>query len=212
MIKGTGKCKTEPVRIYVDESQKPIAQPHRRIPFLVRKLVEKQLKQLEKNDIEHAEGPTPWVSPIVVVPKPRNPSEIRICVDMRNLNHAIIRERHIIPTVDDVTSSDLNGCKVFSKIDLNQGYHQIPLHLESRSLTTFSTYVGLFRNKRLNFGLSCAAEVFQKKISDVIRGVPGVRNISDDIILNDFICLSMVKNSMSLQINLQNRQQELKDG
>ena len=181
VINGTGKCKTEPVRIYVDESQKPVAQPHRRIPFLVRKLVEEQLEQLEENDIiERAEGPTPWVSPIVVVPKPRNPNEIRICVDMRNLNNAIIRERHIIPTIDDVTS-DLNGCKVFSKIDLNQGYHQIPLHPQSRPLTTFSTHVGLFRYKRLNFGLSCAAEVFQKKISDVIQGISGVRNISDDI-------------------------------
>ena len=42
---------------------------------------------------------------------------------MRSLNKAIIRERHLIPTIDDVVS-DFNGCKVFSKIDLNQGYHQ----------------------------------------------------------------------------------------
>ena len=90
------------------------------------------------------------------------------------------QERHVIPTIDDVLA-DLNGCKVFSKIDLNQGYHQIPLHCDSRPLTTFSTYVGLFRYKRLNFGLSCAAEVFQKKVSDAIRGIPCVKNISDDI-------------------------------
>ena len=77
--------------------------------------------------------------------------------------------------------SDLNGCKIFSKIDLNQGYHQIPLHSDSRPLTTFSTHVGLFRYKRLNFGLSCAAEIFQKKVSDTINGIPCVKNISDDI-------------------------------
>ena len=99
---------------------------------------------------------------------------------MRALNKAIIRERHIIPTIDDVVH-DLNGCKVFSKIDLNQGYHQIPLHPDSKSLTTFSTHVGLYRYKRLNFGLSCAAEVFQKKVSEAIRGIPCVKNISDDI-------------------------------
>ena len=110
----------------------------------------------------------------------KKPNEIRICVDMRSLNKGIIRERHVIPIIDDVMS-DLNGCKVFSKIDLNQGYHQIPLHSDSRPLTTFSTHVGLLRYKRLNFGLSCAAEIFQKKVSDAIRGIPCVKNISDDI-------------------------------
>ena len=155
--------------------------PHRRIPFHVRKQVEKKLEQLENEGIvERAEGPTPWVSPIIVVPNPHKPNEIRICVDMRALNKAIIRERHIIPTIDDVVH-DLNGCKVFSKIDLNQGYHQIPLHPDSKPLTTFSTHIGLFRYKRLNFGLSCAAEIFQKKVSDAIRGIPFVKNISDDI-------------------------------
>ena len=99
---------------------------------------------------------------------------------MRALNRAIIRERHVIPTTDDIIA-DLNGCKVFSKIDLNQGYHQFPLHEDSRNLTTFSTHVGLYRYKRLNFGLSCAAEIFQRKFGDAIAGIQGVRNISDDI-------------------------------
>ena len=181
LLNGMGEYKGEPVRIHVDESVRPVAQPHRRIPFHVRKQVENKLRQLESEDIiERAEGPTPWVSPIVVVPKPSKPNEIRICVDMRSLNQAIIRERHVIPTIDDVVS-DLNECKVFSKIDLNQGYHQIPLHPDSRQFTTFSTHVGLFRYKRLNFGLSCAAEIFQKKVSDTINGIPCVKNISDDI-------------------------------
>ena len=181
LLNGMGEYKGEPVRIHIDESVRPVAQPHRRIPFHVRKQVEDKLRQLENEDIiERAEGPTPWVSPIVVVPKPSKPNEIRICVDMRSLNQAIIRERHVIPTIDDVVS-DLNGCKVFSKIDLNQGYHQIPLHSDSRQFTTFSTHLGLFRYKRLNFGLSCAAEVFQKKVSDILNGIPCVKNISDDI-------------------------------
>ena len=52
------------------------------------------LRQLENEDIiERAEGPTLWVSPIVVVPKPSKPNEIRIHVDMRCHNQAIIRER-----------------------------------------------------------------------------------------------------------------------
>ena len=111
-----GEYKGEPGCIHVDESVRPVAQPHHLIPFHVRKQVEDKLKELENEDIiERAEGPTPWVSPIVVVPKPSKPNEIRICVDMRALNKAIIRKRHVIPTIDDVVS-DLNGCKVLSKI------------------------------------------------------------------------------------------------
>ena len=66
-----GEYKGEPVRIHVDESVGPVVQPHRCIPFHVRKQVEDKLKELENEDIiERAEGPTPWFSPIVVVPKP----------------------------------------------------------------------------------------------------------------------------------------------
>ena len=103
-----------------------------------------------------------------------------ICVDIREANHAIRRERHIIPTVEEI-SLDLNGCAVFSKLDLNQGYQQILLHQDSQHITTFSTHVGLFQYKRLNFGMFYAAELFQKKVSDVLAGIPRVRNISDDI-------------------------------
>ena len=114
------------------------------------------------------------------MPEPSKPKEFRICVDMRSLNQAIIRERHVIPTIHDVVS-DLNGCKVFTKIDLNKRNHQIPLLSDPRQFTTLSTHVGLFRYKRLNFGLSCAAEVFQKRVSDALNGIPCVKNISHDI-------------------------------
>ena len=67
--------------------------------------------------IERVDGPTPWVSVIVEAPKPKNPNEIRLCVDMRLPNKAILRSRHISPTLDDMIL-DLNGGKVFSKCDL----------------------------------------------------------------------------------------------
>ena len=74
---GMGVCKGEPVKIHIDDSVKPVAQPHRRIPFPVRKQVEEKLLQLEKDDIiGRADGPTPWISPVVVVPKPHNRDEV----------------------------------------------------------------------------------------------------------------------------------------
>ena len=101
---------------------------------------------------------------------------------MRAANQAIESERHPVPTVQDLIV-DLNGATDFSKINLNQGYHQLELAEESRSISTFATHIGLFRYKRSSFGINSAAEIFQKSIEEVLQGIEGVRNISDDIIV-----------------------------
>ncbi|GAA6090011.1 uncharacterized protein LOC125138846 [Tachysurus ichikawai] len=177
---GIGKLKNVQVRLLIDDTVKPVAQPHHRINFHVRKKVEKELQLLEDEGIiEKVEGPTPWVSPIVAMPKPKNPEKIRICEDMRLPNQAVLRVRHISPTVDDIIH-DLNGAVMFSKLDLNSGYHQLELAPESRYNTTCSRHVGLRRYTRLIFGISSAAEVFQNTIQ---QDIPGVRNFSDDILV-----------------------------
>lgn len=101
---------------------------------------------------------------------------------MRLPNKAIQRTRHITPTMDDIIH-DLNGAKIFSKLDMNAGYHQIELEEQSRYITTFTTHVGLRRYKRLNFGISSAAEIFQQTVSESLQGLQGVKNMSDDIIV-----------------------------
>ena len=73
-------------------------------------------------------------------------------------NRAIKRTRYVIPTVEELRN-DLNGAKVFSKLDLANGFHQLELDAKSRDITTFSTHVGLFRYCRLNFGTSSAPEL-----------------------------------------------------
>ena len=70
MFEGIGKVKGRLIKLHIDPQVKPKQKPHRRIPFHVRKDVEKELERSEKLDIiEKVYGPTPWVSPIVVVPK-----------------------------------------------------------------------------------------------------------------------------------------------
>ena len=179
-----GKLKDVKIKFHVDDRVTPVAQPPRRIPFHVRDQVEKELDRLEQMDvIEKVEGPTPWVSNLVIAPKPKSPGEIRLCVDMRQANQAIRRERHITPTVDDIIFN-LNGSTVFSKVDLYKGFHQIEIDENSRNMTTFSTHVGLRRYKRLNFGVSSAPEIFQNEIRQVLEGLNGVLNISDDIVIH----------------------------
>ena len=197
--------KDREIKFHIDESVVPVAQSPRRIPFHLRDQVAEELERLEKLDvIEKVEGPTPWVSNLVVAPKPNNPKDIRLCVDMRKANQAIKRERHVTPTIDDIIL-ELNGSTVFSKVDLNKGFHQLVLSEESRNMTTFATNVGLRRYKRLNFGVSCAPEIFQNEIRQALEGLNGVLNISDDIIVHGKTREEHDKNLEALLQRLQNK-------
>ena len=182
VFKGVGKLQDRAVHLHIDPNIKPVAQPIRRTPFSLTSKVEEKVKELVDLDIvEPVEGPTPWVNPVVVVPKSQG--DIRLCVDIRRANEAILRERHPIPTVDEITQG-MNVSKVFSKLDLKWGYHQLELTPESREITTFVTHCGLYRYKRLPFGVNSASEQYQHEIQAALAGIDGQENISDDIIVH----------------------------
>ena len=111
------------VKLHIDESVTPDAQPVCRIPFHLRKKVSQELERLEQEGIiEKVEGPTPWISPLVAIPKKNG--DVRLCVNIRLPNEAIQTERHPMPTIDDLVDT-LNGATVFSELDLRSGYHQL---------------------------------------------------------------------------------------
>ncbi len=93
-----------------------------------------------------------------------------------------MREVHHTPTIEEL-ATELNGAIIISKLDLRSAYNQLELDPDCRDITVFSTHVGLYRYKRLNFGISSASEEFQKTIESIISNIPKVRNISDDIIV-----------------------------
>lgn len=178
---GLGKLKDFQLRLYIDESVKPIAQPARKIPFKMRSQVERKLQELEDQGvIEKVEGPTPWVSALVPIPK--KDGDVRLCVDMRQANKAVQRERFPMPNVEE-TLEQMNGASLFSKLDLRQSFHQIVLEDNSRYITTFACHKGLYRYQRLFFGINSAPETHQRIIQQIIQDIPGCKNIADDIII-----------------------------
>ena len=142
VFEGLGKLKSYQLKLHQDDSVPPVAQPLCRIPFSRRQKVTAKLKQLEELDvIEKVNGPTSWINPLVAVEKPDG--DIRICLDMRQANRAILREKHPVPTVEE-TLQEISEAKVFSKLDLNMAFHQIELHPDSRDITTFAAPDGLY--------------------------------------------------------------------
>ena len=180
--KGIGKLKGVQVKLRIDESVRHVAITNRNIPFHMRPKIEEELRLLKEDTVEKVPvgEPTPWVSPIVAPPK--KDGSIRLCINMREPNKAIIRERHGMSTLEELIH-DLNGATVFSKLDLSNGYHQLELHPSSRYITTFRTHNGLYMYKTLNFGISSASEIFKEHVRNVISHTESPRNISDDIII-----------------------------
>ena len=180
-FKGTGRLKDFQLDLHVDKSVTPVAQPLHQIPFKMRTQVENKIAELEKNDIiEKTSGPTPWVSNVVAVPKQNN--RVRLSIDMRQANKAILRDRFPMPNIDE-TLQQMNGASIFSRLDLTEAFHQIELSESSRYITTFVCHKGLYRYKRLNYGISSASELFQRILQQILQDIPNCKNIVDDIII-----------------------------
>ena len=92
------------------------------------------------------------------------------------------REHFQLPTVARITSK-LTGVKVFSKLDVKDGFWHVKLHHPSSLLTTFNTLFGRFKLNRLPFGLNSSNEVFQKKMQFAFEGIEGVEVIYDDLLV-----------------------------
>ena len=153
------------------------------MPFHIKAKVGEAIdKLLQASIIEKVEEGTPWVSPIVEVPKPNN-EEVRLCIDMHQVNRAILRQQNSSVTIEDILFA-VNGSRWFSKIYLKSAYHKIEMHPDSRNLTTFITHHGLWRYCRLNFRIFYASEIFQQTVADLLIGIPGVLNVVDDVLIH----------------------------
>ena len=154
----------------------------RRVPVPLMKSVKSELERMEKlGVISPVEAPTDWCAGMVVVPK--SEGRVRICVDLTKLNESVYRECHPLPAVEQ-TLAQIAGARVFSKLDANSGFWQIPLSKESSLLTTFITPYGRFCFNRLPFGITSAPEHFQRRMSVILRDLDGVVCLIDDILVH----------------------------
>ena len=116
----------------------------------------------------------------VIVPKANK--TVRLCLDARTINKAIKRERYPIPTLHSVID-EMYGSKIFANLDMKEAYTLLELDVESRKVTNFQTDAGVYRHKRLVYGINNSFEIFQKTMKQNYGKIDGVKFISDDIII-----------------------------
>ena len=122
-----------------------------------------------------------WLGTIVITTK-ANTSDIRLCIDLRDLNKSIEVDRHTLPRINEMLSL-IKNATIFSKLDLSSAYHQVALCPKSKHLTAFTTPFGTYRFCRMPFGLASAASVFQRVMQSVLNGSKNTLCFQDDILI-----------------------------
>lgn len=100
---------------------------------------------------------------------------------MREPNRAVRREYYPQPTIEETLL--LPKVAMLSKIDLKKGFYLCELAPECRHITGFATKDGVFRFKRLMFGLKSAPELFNKEIDKIFANHQGIRKYCDDFLI-----------------------------
>jgi hypothetical protein len=140
-------------------SRRPYQMPPNKLTEL-----KKQLQDLLKKGLIRPSS-SEWGCPALFVKKKKDNS-LHMCVDYRPLNAMTIKNKYPLPQID-ILFDQLSKAKVFSKIDLRSGYHQIKIRPQDVPKTTFSTRYGLYENLVMSFRLTNAPAYFMYLMNSV---------------------------------------------
>ncbi|XP_017484587.1 PREDICTED: uncharacterized protein LOC108373235, partial [Rhagoletis zephyria] len=147
------------------KDETPIFSRPRRMALTEQSIVDDQIEEwLEKNIIE--ESNSEFTSPIVLVKK--HDGSARLCVDFRRINKVIVKDHFPLPLIEDQLDR-LQEAKVFSTIDLKNGFFHVPVAESSRRYTSFVTQNGQYQFRKVPFGLSNSPGVFQRHVNAIFR-------------------------------------------
>ena len=178
---GLGKFTGPPVNIPIQDNAQPVFKKARAVPLAVRERAEQELNKLVDQDILEPVRFSRWATPIVAVSKANG--DLRLCGDYKvTVNRVAKAESYPIPRFEDLLAA-LPKASYFSKLDLSQAYQQLVVDEATQELLTINTHRGLFKVKRLAFGISSAPGLFQRVMETILQGLPGVVVFLDDILI-----------------------------
>jgi len=183
VFEGYGKLEGK-LHLEVDPSVTPVRMPLRKLPLPIKDQVKVELDSMVANGIiAPMDEPSEWISALLVVAKggPKS-GKIRICIDPKPLNKALLRSHYPMRTIDDILP-ELRDAKVFTSCDASHAFWHVSLDEPSSKLTTFESPWGRFKWLRMPFGISPAPEAFEKKMQEALSGLDGIACIADDILV-----------------------------
>lgn len=179
---GFGAIKGFKASIVLKENACPVFCKARSVPYALRERVEQDFANLEKAGVVYRVRHSKWATPLVIVPK-KDGTELRHCGDYKiTVNPAIEVDHYPLPLPEDIFAT-LEGGTVFSVIDLSKAYLQLELDEQAQELLTINTHMGLFRFRRLPYGVACAPAIFQAVMDQILQGMPGTACYLDDIVI-----------------------------
>ena len=123
-----------------------------------------------------------WASPAFIVPK-KEKGEWRLMVDYRGLNQQTEHDSYSLPLIDSILQKQQKK-RIFTVLDLKHGYHQMPLHPDSRPCTAMSTPLGPMQWKVVPMGAKNGNAAFQRMMEDLLGPVRDCAHpFVDDIII-----------------------------
>lgn len=153
----------------------------RPVPYSQRAEVEAELERLESQGVLEKVTYSEWATPVVVVPK--KDGRTRLCGDYKvTVNPVLEVDQYPLPKPNDLFAS-LSGGACYSKLDLKHAYNQMELDEQSQKLATINTHRGLYRYRRLPFGIASAPAIFQKAMDVILQGMNHVICYIDDILI-----------------------------
>ncbi|GFV95734.1 retrovirus-related Pol polyprotein from transposon 412 [Trichonephila clavipes] len=188
--------KTKTVNIDLDialTDDEPIFHKPQRLPFAERDIVDAQVEEWIKNGIVQPCS-SPYASQVVVVKKKDGKS--RVCIDYRRLNRKLIKDNYPLPLIDVILDC-LQNAKIFTTLDLKNGFFHVAVNERSRKFTSFVTHNGQYQFRRMPFGLSTCPSTFMRYINAIFRHLISKRT-SFKIITD---CDALVKTLSKKELN-----------
>ncbi|XP_028174821.1 uncharacterized protein K02A2.6-like [Ostrinia furnacalis] len=184
---GLGTYRGNPVKIHLKQGMTPKFLKARPVPFAIKDRVEREIDRLVKEGVLRPTSFSDWATPVVPIVK--KTGEIRLCGDYRStVNAATESDTFPMPTSNEVFAT-IAGGKCFTTLDLDRAYTQVVVDEETSKLLTLNTCKGLYTVHRLAFGVKACPGIFQRLMTSLLAGIPGVAVLIDDIIVSG--CSSM---------------------
>lgn len=166
------------------KDEEPVYQKARRLSQTERDVVNAQIDEWERQGIVRPSA-SDFASPVVLVRK--KDGTHRLCVDYRMLNKKIIKDRYPLPLIEDQLDR-LQNARVFSTLDLKNGFFHVHIDDASIRYTSFVVPDGQYEFLRVPFGLCNSPSVFQRFVNEVFRDLLKQRIVL--IYMDDLIVLS----------------------